>query len=227
VRKSLTEVVLGERRNELRKGNVLSRHFILWEVDVQKDFMLPGGKLYVPGAEKLLRNIRKLTDAARRGEVFLVSHGCFHTANDPEFQQFPPHCVKGTPGAEFVPEALTDKFVRVENDTQAKLPENLFMYQQIILEKQTLDIFQSRHADELVKRLGDTATFVVFGVVTEYCVGLAVKGLIQRKRRVAVVRDAIETLAPEAGNKMLAAFQALGATLVTTEEILATVHKQA
>jgi nicotinamidase/pyrazinamidase len=227
VRKSLTEVVLGERRNELRKGNVLSRHFILWEVDVQKDFMLPGGKLYVPGAEKLLPNIRKLTDAARRGEVFLVSHGCFHTANDPEFQQFPPHCVKGTPGAEFVPEALTDKFVRVENDTQAKLPENLFMYQQIILEKQTLDIFQSRHADELVKQLGDTATFVVFGVVTEYCVGLAVKGLIQRKRRVAVVRDAIETLAPEAGNKMLAEFQALGATLVTTEEILATVHKQA
>jgi nicotinamidase/pyrazinamidase len=198
VRKSLTEVVLGERRNELRKGNVLSRHFILWEVDVQKDFMLPGGKLYVPGAEKLLPNIRKLTDAARRGEVFLVSHGCFHTANDPEFQQFPPHCVKGTPGAEFVPEALTDNFVRVENDTQAKLPENLFQYQQIILEKQTLDIFQSRHADELVERLGTTATFVVFGVVTEYCVGLAVKGLIQRKRRVAVVRDAIETLAPEA-----------------------------
>jgi nicotinamidase/pyrazinamidase len=227
VRKSLTEVVLGERRNELRKGNVLSRDFILWEVDVQKDFMLPGGKLYVPGAEKLLPNIRKLTDAARRGEVFLVSHGCFHTANDPEFQQFPPHCVKGTPGAEFVPEALTGNFVRVENDTQAKLPENLFQYQQIILEKQTLDIFQSRHADELVKQLGDAATFVVFGVVTEYCVGLAVKGLIQRKRRVAVVRDAIETLAPEAGNKMLAEFQALGATLVTTEEILATVHKQA
>jgi nicotinamidase/pyrazinamidase len=227
VRKSLTEVVLGERRNELRKGNVLSRDFIFWEVDVQGDFMLPGGKLYVPGAEKLLPNIRKLTDAARRGEVFLVSHGCFHTANDPEFQQFPPHCVKGTPGAEFVPEALTDKFVRVENDTQAKLPENLFMYQQIILEKQTLDIFQSRHADELVKQLGDTATFVVFGVVTEYCVGLAVKGLLERKRRVAVVRDAIETRAPEAGNKMLAAFQALGATLVTTEEILATVHKQA
>jgi hypothetical protein len=42
VRKSLTEVVLGERRNELRKGNVLSRDFIFWEVDVQGDFMLPG-----------------------------------------------------------------------------------------------------------------------------------------------------------------------------------------
>ena len=199
-----------------------SRDYILWEVDVQADFMLPGGKLYVPGAEKLLPNIRKLTDAARRGEVFLVSHGCFHTANDPEFKQFPPHCLKGTPGAAFVPEALADNFVRVENDANSKLPEDLSKYQQIILEKQTLDVFESRHADELVERLGDIAEFVVFGVVTEYCVSFAVKGLLKRKRQVAVVRDAIETLAPEVGNKTLAELQSLGAKLVTTDAILAT-----
>ena len=199
-----------------------SRDYIFWEVDVQTDFMVPGAKLYVPGAEKLLPNIRKLTDAARRGEVFLVSHGCFHTANDPEFKQFPPHCLKGTPGADFVPEALADNFVRVENDANAKLPEDLSKYQQIILEKQTLDVFESRHADKLVERLGDIAEFVVFGVVTEYCVSLAVKGLLKRKRQVAVVRDAIETLAPEVGNKTLTELQSLGAKLVTTDAILAT-----
>jgi nicotinamidase/pyrazinamidase len=197
-----------------------SRDFIFWEVDVQADFMLPGGKLYVPGAEKLLPNIRKLTDAARRDEVFLVSHGDFHPANDPEFKQFPPHCLKGTPGAEFVPEALAENFVRVENDVRAKLPEDLFKYQQIILEKQTLDIFETHHADALVERLGNAAEFVVFGVVTEYCVSCAVRGLLERKRRVAVVRDAIETLAPEVGNKTLTELQSLGATLVTTDEIL-------
>jgi len=201
-----------------------SRDYIFWEVDVQADFMLPGGKLYVRGAEKLLPNIRKLTDAARRGEVFLVSHGCFHPANDPEFKQFPPHCLKGTPGAEFVPEALAKNFVRLRNDANAKLPEDLFKYQQIILEKQTLDIFESRHADELVERLGNAAEFIVFGVVTEYCVSLAVKGLLKRKRRVAVVRDAIETLAPEVGNKTLAELQGLGATLVTTGRILHTLE---
>jgi nicotinamidase/pyrazinamidase len=205
---------------ETTKSEMPSREFIFWEVDVQADFMLPGGRLYVPGAEKLLPNIRKLTDAARRGDVFLVSHGCFHPANDPEFKQFPPHCLKGTPGAELVPEALADNFVRVENDFQAKLPEDLFKYQQIILEKQTLDIFESNHADDLMNRLGSSAEFVVFGVVTEYCVSCAVKGLLQRKRRVAVVRDAIETLALEAGAKTLAELQRLGARLVTTDEIL-------
>jgi nicotinamidase/pyrazinamidase len=197
-----------------------SRDFIFWEVDVQADFMLPGGKLYVPGAEKLLPNIRKLTDAARRDEVFLVSHGCFHPANDPEFNQFPPHCLEGTPGAEFVAEALTDNFVRVENKADASLPEDLFKYQQIILEKQTLDVFETRNADALVKRLGTDAEFVVFGVVTEYCVSCAVRGLLQRKRRVSVVRDAIETLAPQAGNQTLNELQNLGAKLVTTDEIL-------
>jgi nicotinamidase/pyrazinamidase len=197
-----------------------SRDYIFWEVDVQADFMLPGGKLYVPGAEKLLPNIRKLTDVARRGEVFLVSHGDFHPANDPEFRQFPPHCLRGTAGAELVPEALAENFVRVENDVNARLPEDLFKYQQIILEKQTLDIFESHHGNSLVERLGNTAEFVVFGVVTEYCVSCAVKGLLERKRRVTVVRDAIETLAPEVGNKTLADLQSLGARLVTTDEIL-------
>jgi len=27
---------------------MVSDNFILWEVDVQRDFVLPGGKLYVP-----------------------------------------------------------------------------------------------------------------------------------------------------------------------------------
>ena len=199
---------------------MVSRDFIFWEVDVQADFMLPGGKLYVPGAEKLLVNIRRLTDAARQGQVFLVSHGCFHTPDDPEFKIFPPHCVKGTAGAELVPEALTDKVARVPNDAEAKLPEDLSKYQQILLEKQTLNIFKSRHADALVQRLGSHAEFVVFGVVTEYCVSFAVKGLLERGRRVAVVGDAIETLSREEGQKTVAELEQLGARLTTTDQAL-------
>ena len=198
-----------------------TRDFIFWEVDVQRDFMLPGGKLYVPGAEKLLPNIRKLTDAARRDEVYLVSHGDFHSPNDPEFQQFPAHCVKGTPGADLLPEALADRVVRVENLPDAKLPDDLFSCQQIVLEKQTLDIFESRHADALVARLGDQAEFIVFGVVTEYCVSFAAKGLLHRGRRVAVVRDAIESLQAEEGNKTLAELKQMGARLITADAALA------
>lgn len=199
---------------------MVSRDFIFWEVDVQADFMLPGGHLYVPGAEKLLPNIRRLTDAVRRGKVFLVSHGDFHSPNDPEFKIFPPHCVKGTLGSDLVPEALTDNVAHVENTDEAKLPQDLSQYQQILLEKQTLSIFESRHADELVRRLGDQAEFVIFGVVTEYCVSFAAKGLLERGRRVAVVKDAIETLKKEDGESTLAELQRMGARLITTDEAL-------
>ncbi len=199
---------------------MVPREFIFWEVDVQRDFMLPGGNLYVPGAEKLLPNIKRLTDAARQGKVFLVSHGCFHPAGDPEFKIFPPHCLKGSAGSELVPEALADKVVRVENDPSARIPDDLSSYQQILLEKQTLNIFESRHADELVRRLGDHAEFVVFGVVTEYCVSFAARGLLERGRRVAVVQDAIETLKQEDGQKTAAELQRLGARFITTEQAL-------
>lgn len=202
---------------------MVSRDFILWEVDTQADFMLPGGKLYVPGAEKLLPNIRRLTDAARQGRVFLASHGCFHRPDDPEFAVFPPHCVKGTPGADFVPEALTEKVVRVPNDATAKLPNDLSAYQQILLEKQTLNIFESRHADALVQHLGTEAEFLVFGVVTEYCVSFAAKGLLERGRRVAVVQDAIETLKREEGENTISELSRLGARMTTTDQALSSI----
>lgn len=203
---------------------MISRDSMLWEVDVQADFMLPGGKLYVPGAEKLLPNIRRLTDLARQGKVFLVSHGCFHTPNDPEFEIFPPHCVKGTPGAALVPEALTEKVVRVPNVADAKIPEELFQFQQILLEKQTLNIFESQHAEALLERLGTQPEFFVFGVVTEFCVSFAAKGLLQRGRRVALVRDAIETLKPADGEEAIAELRNLGARLTTTNEALSAMN---
>jgi len=199
---------------------MVSRDLIFWEVDMQRDFVLPGGHLYVPGAEKLLPKIRRLTDAARQGKVFLVSSGDFHSPNDPEFRSFPPHCIKGESGSELVPEAITDKIARVENSEAARLPADIFEYRQILLEKQTLDVFQTRHADELVDRIGKEPEFVVFGVVTEYCVNCAVTGLLERGRRVAVVTDAIETLKKDEGERTLLEWKRLGARLTTTDQAL-------
>ncbi|HEX9759660.1 MAG TPA: isochorismatase family protein, partial [Candidatus Acidoferrales bacterium] len=69
------------------------------------------------------------------------------------------------------------------------------------------------------------AEFVVFGVVTEYCVRLAAKGLLARGRRVALVSDAIETLQPADGQKALDELAALGARMLTTGQALALVDE--
>ena len=198
-----------------------SRKAIFWEVDTQADFMLPGGRLYVPGAEKTIPNLKRLVDAARGGRVLLVSDMCQHAPDDPEFAQFPPHCVRGTPGAQIIAEGLAQRHFIVPNEPGFRLPEDLFTYQQIIIEKQTLNVFDNPLTSEIVDRLPHDAHYFVFGVVTEYCVRLAAKGLLERGRKVALVTDAIETLKPDDGRRTLDELRFLGAHLVSAGAALA------
>jgi nicotinamidase/pyrazinamidase len=191
---------------------------ILWQVDVQVDFLLPGGKLYVPGAEKLIPNIQRLVDVVRQNGALLISSGDKHPPDDPEFKVFPPHCVRGTCGAEVVPEGLAKKICTLPNDPKFQLPENLLDHQQIFIEKQTLDVFDNPHTEKILEYLPPNAEFLVFGVVTEYCVRCAARGLLSRGRRVSVIRDAIEHLDPAAGSKTIDELTAAGALLISTAE---------
>jgi len=190
--------------------------------------MLPGGNLYVPGAERLIPNLNRLTNAAREDRVLIIGDVCVHAPNDPEFQKFPPHCVIGTPGAEIIPETRADRVLFIPNRSSAIVPQDLSIYQQVILEKQTLDVFDNPNTQivlERVARFTDRgAEIFVFGVVTEYCVRLAAKGLLERGRRVALVRDAIETLNAEEGAKTIEELKSLGARLVTTDQALASLN---
>ena len=124
---------------------MVSRNLVFWEVDAQADFMLPGGKLYVPGAEKLLPNIRRLTDAARRGAFFWSRMAAITRRDDPEFAIFPAALCQrharrqsGSRGSDRAGRH------RPERCRRLALPDDLSRYQQILLEKQTLDIFESR-----------------------------------------------------------------------------------
>jgi len=197
-----------------------SNKVIFWEVDTQADFMLPGGRLYVPGAEKILPNLKRLVDAARQGRVLLISDACQHAPDDPEFKTFPPHCIRGTAGAEVVPEGRANDVFIVPNDPKFPLPPDLFTHQQVLIEKQTLSVFDNPLASRIVDILNPETEFFVFGVVTEYCVQLAAKGLLERGRKVSLVRDAIDTLDPDHGRRSIEELKSLGAKLVTTDEAL-------
>lgn len=197
-----------------------SKKPVLWEVDVQEDFMFPGGKLYVPGAEKIIPNIKRLVSAASDKHAFIVSSGDSHPEGDPEFKTFPPHCLRGSPGARIIPEGMTRSFSIIPNDPSFQVPSDFTRLQQVVIEKQTLDVFDNPHASEIVERLGPDAEFIVFGVVTEYCVRCAAKGLLERGRKVAIVSDAIETLKPEDGEHALDELQGFGARLITTGQAL-------
>jgi nicotinamidase/pyrazinamidase len=208
---------------------MVSRSVIFWDVDTQADFMLPGGNLYVPGAERLIPNLNRLTNAAREDRVLIIGDACVHAPNDPEFRQFPPHCVIGTPGAEIIPETRADRVLFIPNRSGAIIPQELTIYQQVILEKQTLDVFDNPGTQVVLERVARftdrDAEIFVYGVVTEYCVRLAAKGLLERGRRVALVRDAIETLKVEEGAKTIEELKSLGAHMATTDQALAALNQ--
>jgi len=187
--------------------------------------MLPGGKLYVPGAEKILVNIQRLVSAAAKNGTILVSSADAHSENDAEFEMFPEHCIRGTPGARIVPEGLIENFRAVPNDPAMRLAPDILTAPQVILEKQSFDVFDNPHTSELVERLGPDVEYVVFGVVAEICVRCAAKGLLQRGHKVSIVSDAIETLEATNGKSALEELQRLGARFVTTDEALTEIRE--
>ncbi|HTQ53955.1 MAG TPA: isochorismatase family cysteine hydrolase [Bryobacteraceae bacterium] len=169
------------------------------DVDTQIDFLFPAGALYVPGAERLLPGISRLNHYAVEHGIPLLSTADAHAENDPEFREWPPHCVAGTAG-------------------QAKPAETLVGAGQTIIEKQKLDVFSNPEFPALLNRL-QADRYVVYGVATDYCVRCVLTGLLDTGKPVTVVTDAIAAVNAEDGARAIAEFQARGGTLATVQEI--------
>jgi nicotinamidase/pyrazinamidase len=168
------------------------------DVDTQIDFLFPAGALYVPGSERLMPAIARLNHFAAAQGIPLISTTDAHSENDPEFRQWPPHCVAGTTG-------------------QLKPAETL-VAKQIIVEKQALDVFTNPNFPALLESLA-ADRYVVYGVATDYCVRCAVTGLLGTGKSVALVTDAIAAVKPEDGARTIAEFTARGGTLTTVNEL--------
>ena len=83
-------------------------------IDMLNDFVRKGAPLEVPEARRVLPVIRAEIDKARREGSRVIYLCDRHRPDDPECEKFgwPPHAVKGTPGAEVsclspLPSALT------------------------------------------------------------------------------------------------------------------------
>ncbi len=192
---------------------------ILWDVDTQVDFMLPGGKLYVPGAETIIPNLARLTRWAAANRVLVVASADAHQPNDPEFQQYPPHCVAGTPGQKKIPETLLTSAVVIPN-RPVEVPSNLADFDQVIIEKQKFDVFTNPNIEDILKQLRRPEQVFVYGVVTEICVGCAVRGLLDRGFKPAVVTDAIRALDETQARALLEEVRQRGGRLVKADDIV-------
>jgi len=92
--------------------------------------------------------------------------------------------------------------------------------QQIVIEKQDVDMFTVPNLRGVVDRLG-AQQCVVYGVVTEICVWFAALGLLKAGRAVTVVTDAVETLNALHSERVLGEIVAAGGRLARVDEVLA------
>jgi nicotinamidase/pyrazinamidase len=190
---------------------------VFFDVDTQIDFMLPVGALYVPGAERIIPALARLTEYAGARGIPILSTADAHAPQDPEFHDWPPHGVAGTRGQQKIPETLLAGALTIPNSPGA-LPEGWERAPQLVIEKQTLDAFQT-HTLARVLEVRPAARFVLYGVVTEVCVLCAARGLLKRGARLDIVSDGIRELDGARGAQALAELHGAGARLVTSQQV--------
>jgi nicotinamidase/pyrazinamidase len=190
---------------------------VFLDVDTQVDFMSPRGSLYVPHAEEIIPNLAKLMLWARDHRIPIISSADTHAPHDPEFGQWPPHCVAGTPGQRRIAETFFPDVVVIDNRPGAFLASQECTGQ-LIVEKSVYDVSTNVNFDAILASLGQPR-FVVFGVATEYCVLWAVRALRKRNLPVALVQDAIKPITEEGGRKAIEEMAAEGVQLVTTAAV--------
>jgi nicotinamidase/pyrazinamidase len=188
---------------------------LFFDIDTQIDFIFPAGALYAPGAEKILPTVAKLNHHAAKHRIPLISTMDAHSENDPEFVQWPHHCVVDTLGQRKPAATLLENRVIVPN-----APCAVSTSEQILLEKQTFSALSNVNFAPLLDHF-HAERYVVYGVVTEVCVKFAAFGLLETGKRVEIVTDAICALNDENGTKTLADFQAAGGHLTQAGMIYA------
>ncbi|HSA91613.1 MAG TPA: isochorismatase family cysteine hydrolase [Terriglobales bacterium] len=193
--------------------------FVFWDEDTQVDFIHPGGKLYVPGAEAILPNLKRLTDWAVQHKILIVATTDAHPPDSAEFANWPPHCVVGTAGQQKVAETRVPDPFLIPNHPAA-VPQRVEDYAQVILEKDSLDNFTNPNAEALLERIGKDAQIVLYGVVTEICVAIAARGLLDRGFSLWLVRDAAHHLDRAKGRAAMEEIERRGARLVTTDQVI-------
>ena len=186
---------------------------VFFDVDTQNDFLLPAGALYARGAEGIVAAVARLNRFAAANGIALISTTDAHAENDPEFRDWPAHCVAGTMGQLKPAETLLERRVALPST-----PAPIELAQQIVIEKQHLDCFTNANLPALLERLS-ADRYVVYGVVTEVCVRMAAEGLLKTGKPVEIVTEAICSLDERNGSSALAALAARGALMTTVDRV--------
>jgi nicotinamidase/pyrazinamidase len=204
---------------------------VFWDVDTQVDFMLPDGKLYVPGSTEIIPALQRLTGHAHARGIRVIASSDDHVpghrelSDTPDFvTTFPEHCMRGTPGQRKIPEtALRNPMVidPAPRDPDALAAEVRTHDGDILFLKHWFDVFTNPNVLPVVDALAP-ARIVLYGVALDVCDKYALEGLLAHRPAIqlAFVTDAARAIDATRAEALLAGWAARGVTLTTTDEVL-------
>ncbi len=155
-------------------------------VDVQRDFM-PGGALPVPNGDVVIVPLNTLISRFRSRKLPIVLTRDWHPPDHISFQErggpWPPHCIRGTEGAQFHPDLnVPEGAIIVSKATER--------------DKEAYSGFQGTELDSILRERGVRRLFIG-GVATEYCVKATVMDALKLGYEVIAVEEAIKGIDEE------------------------------
>lgn len=176
-------------------------------VDVQNDFC-SGGTLAVAEADQVVPPLNKLIEEfLERGEPVFKTRD-WHPEQTKHFQAYggtwPVHCVQNTKGAEFHPNLIDDKHIRIISNGLG--------------DADCYSAFDETDLELQLHRL-DVEEVWVGGLATDYCVKSTVLDALKKGFRVKALENAMRAvdINPGDGERAIAEMRGAGAEIVNEQ----------
>jgi nicotinamidase/pyrazinamidase len=189
---------------------------LFFDVDTQNDFMNQNGALYVEGAEEIKPNLKQLIDCAKGCGIPVIASIDAHSSDDPEFNEYPPHCIKGTRGQQKIEETTIKRATVIQDNKNVPInPDSKFF----VIEKTVFDMFSNKNTDTILESIKPDKC-IVFGVATDICVKKAVEALLKRNYQVVLLEDAVRGINKDNTNRFFARARNAGVEILSSYEVL-------
>ncbi len=183
--------------------------------DVQNDFC-PGGALGITDGDRVVPVLNRYAECFARQRAPIFATRDWHPPRTRHFRAYggawPPHCVQGTPGAEFHPELILPAGTEVVSKGMDP-------------DEDAYSVFQAETADGMpfAAVLGEHGVSRLFvgGLATDYCVKATVLDALKEGFEVVFLEDAVAAVnvAPGDGERAVGAMKAAGAHVARLEDV--------
>src|SRR5271170_537049 len=178
---------------------------IFYDIDTQRDFVLPEGKFHIPGAEKIVPVWKVITDLAREQKVQIVCSVDCHVPGDPLLKSwggpYPDHCLAGTFGQKKidVTEPLNPFMLDNREYTPEEIQKILGHQGEIVFRRQQFEkLADNAHLSAILRLvLRPYKDIVMYGVYMETCVDRQISAIVGVGPKLHVVSDGVAVVGAE------------------------------